>query len=462
MPTRIGNGPVTLRNLPPPHLVRPAITILAPSGFEAARLRRGLSAIGASLHVVQIGVGPGAEFAGTWSDELGPGSLVILAGVAGALSPACAGGTARWASAVIDAEGRHWIPPVQGSASPHGADVGLGAVALAGVDGVIGHPQDKRSLHERTGACMVDCESASFARAASERAWRWGVARGISDGVDDTVPAWMPQLLRRDGTVDAGAVATSLLANPRRAIDMIRGGRAADDAMRAVCALIGALAQEPPETRGARRVLLFGGTFDPPHHRHVSMASAAATLLDCDRIVVMPAGRSPLRRGVETAPPELRLALARAAFADEPRAVVSDLEIRRGGASYTVDTLRALGAGSTRPRTDTVLLIGSDQALQFGHWREASRIVGELASVAVALRPPDDLHTFEARCTQAGGEAPEWTKRLLPLPPVDLSASAIRIALVRGDDPRTVAGLSPAVADLIARSGIYRHAALPA
>lgn len=462
MPTRIGKGPVTLRNLPPPHLVRPAITILAPSGFEAARLRRGLSAIGASLHVVQIGVGPGAEFAGTWSDELGPGSLVILAGVAGALSPACAGGTARWASAVIDAEGRHWIPPVQGSASPHGADVGLGAVALAGVDGVIGHPQDKRSLHERTGACMVDCESASFARAASERAWRWGVARGVSDGVDDTVPAWMPQLLRRDGTVDAGAVATSLLANPRRAIDMIRGGRAADDAMRAVCALIGALAQEPPETRGARRVLLFGGTFDPPHHRHVSMASAAATLLDCDRIVVMPAGRSPLRRGVETAPPELRLALARAAFADEPRAVVSDLEIRRGGASYTVDTLRALGAGSTRPRTDTVLLIGSDQALQFGHWREASRIVGELASVAVALRPPDDLHTFEARCTQAGGEAPEWTKRLLPLPPVDLSASAIRIALVRGDDPRTVAGLSPAVADLIARSGIYRHAALPA
>jgi hypothetical protein len=80
----------------------------------------------------------------------------------------------------------------------------------------------------------------------------------------------------------------------------------------------------------------------------------------------------------------------------------------------------------------------------------------------VALRPPDDLRTFEARCTGAGGQAREWVKRLLPLPPVDLSASAIRIALVRGEDPRTVAGLSPAVADLIARSGIYRHAALPA
>ncbi|MBU3729096.1 MAG: hypothetical protein FGM37_07605, partial [Phycisphaerales bacterium] len=355
------------------------LTILAPSSFEADRLRRGLSASTAPLRVVQVGVGPGADFEGAWADRLVPGSMVILAGVAGSLNPRCAAGTAHWAAAVVDAEGRRWIPPVQGSARlAHGMD-GLGQRVLAGMDRVIGSPEGKRALHACTGAAMVDCESASFARAASRHGWRWGVVRGISDGADDAVPAWMPQLLRRDGSVDAGAVAAALLTNPLRAIDMIRSGRSAGRAMRAACALVDALTQEPHETRGAQRVLLFGGTFDPPHQRHVSMASAAATLLDCDRIVVMPAGRSPLRRGVETAPPELRLAMARAAFADEPRAVVSDLEVRRGGTSYTVDTLLALGAGSARARTDTVLLIGSDQALQFGQWRDATRILDELA-----------------------------------------------------------------------------------
>ena len=459
----MGNGPA---RCPAPHPatrnVLNALTILAPSSFEASHLRKGLSAVGAGLRVIQVGVGPGADFGGAWADALHPGSTVILAGVAGALAPECLRGTARWARAVIDAEGRRWIPPVQGPRPAARAIVESGPFTIAGMDGVIGHPDRKRALHERTGACMVDCESASFARAASERGWRWGVVRGISDGADDIVPSWMPQLLRRDGSVDAGAVAGALLANPRRAIDMMRSGRAAEHAMRAACALIGDFASEPSETRGARRALLFGGTFDPPHQRHVSMASAAATLLDCDRIVVTPAGRSPLRRGVDTAPPELRLLMARAAFATDPRAIVSDLEVRRGGTSYTVDTLLALGAGSARARTDTVLLIGSDQALQFGQWRDASRILEDLAEVAVVLRPPDDRESFVRRCGERGGQAGEWVRRLLPLPPVDLSATAIRSALVRGDDPHTIAGLDPAVAGIIARSGIYRRAAMTA
>lgn len=432
--------------------MRHTLTILAPSAFEAARIRSELSTLGTSHRVVQVGVGPGADFSAPWSHALEPGDSVVLVGVAGALHPACAAGHAAWASAVIDGEGRRWIPPLYGAPS----------VALAGLDGVISSPQDKHREHERTGAQMADCESATFARVASARGWRWGVVRGISDGADELLPAWMPQLLRRDGSLDAGAVASVLLANPRRAIEMARAGRTAAVAMRAACALLAAYLGAPPETRGARRVLLFGGTFDPPHRRHVSMASAAASLLDCDRIVVMPAGRSPLRRGVETAPPQLRLEMTRAAFAEEPRAFVSDRELRRGGTSYTVDTLRALGAGADRSRTDTLLLIGSDQALQFSQWREAPRILDELAEVAVVLRPPEDARSFAATCASMGSAGEAWVQRLLPLPPVDLSATAIRSALVRGDDPRSIRGLAPAVADLIARSGRYRSAAMPA
>ncbi len=428
------------------------LTILTPSAFESDRVRRGLSTSDEQIQVIQIGVGPGVDFSAPWTRSVERGDTVILAGVAGALDPACGTGTAWWAREVVDAEGRRWIPTVQGP----------GAIALAGMDGLIGTPEAKRVALQRTAARIVDCESAHFARIAESRGWRWGVVRGISDGAGDTVPPWMPQMLRRDGSIDASAVAVSLLTSPRRAIDMIRAGRAADRAMRAACALIDEFAREPFETRGARRVLLFGGTFDPPHRRHVSMACAAATILDCDRIVVMPAGRSPLRRGVETAPPQLRLAMARAAFASEARAIVSDLELRRAGTSYTVDTLSALGAGSRRARTDTVLLIGSDQALQFDQWREARRILEELSEVAVVLRPPDDRVTFAARCKAGGASATEWIRRLLPLPPVDLSATGVRAALVRGADPHTIPGLDPAVADLIERSGLYRRAEMPA
>lgn len=432
--------------------MRQTLTILAPSAFEAARLRQGLSAAAVPVRVVQVGVGPGADFSAPWTESLTRGDTVILAGVAGALDPICASGTAHWVRAVVDAEGRQWIAPVQGR----------GAVTLAGADGVVGVPCAKRTERERSGACIVDCESAAFARTATARGWRWGVVRGVSDGAHDTIPPWMPALLRRDGSVDAGAVASALLTNPMRAAAMVRSGRDASRAMHAACELLAAFAAEPHETRGARRVLLFGGTFDPPHRRHVSMASAAATLLDCDRIVVMPAGRSPLRAGAETAPPEIRLAMARAAFASEPRAVVSDIEVIRGGTSYTIDTLRALGAAVHRDRSGTVLLIGSDQALQFDRWREAARISGELASVAVVLRPPEDAASFARQCTDSCGSVSEWVTRLLPLPAVDLSATSIRAALIRGDDPHAVPGLDPVVADIIVRSGLYRRPAPPA
>jgi nicotinate-nucleotide adenylyltransferase len=430
--------------------MRPTLTILAPSAFEASHLRHGLAGSSASAEVIPCGIGAGAAFSWPGGPSPAAGDTVILSGVAGALVPSCPPGSAHWASVVVDAEGRRWVPPIQGR----------NAVTLAGTDGVIATPAAKAAEHARSGAAMVDCESATFARTATARGWRWGIVRGISDGADESIPHWMPALLRRDGSIDAVAVARTLLANPMRAIDMMRSGQSAARAMRSVCDLLVTFAGEPIETRGSRRVLLFGGTFDPPHQRHVSMASAAATLMDCDRIVVMPAGRSPLRRGVETAPPELRVQMARAAFAAEPRAIVSDLEVRRGGTSYTVDTLVALGAGSHRARTDTVLLIGSDQALQFAQWRDAARILDELAAVAVVLRPPDDAHSFARRCSDLGGGASEWAQRLLPLAPVDLSATAIRSALVRGDDPASLPGLDPAVARLIDRSGLYRSATM--
>lgn len=431
----------------------PDITVCAPTAFEAGRLRHALAQCPARIEVRQVGVGPAARFpdgpdqSPDRQSALPRGSTVILAGVAGALDPSLPAGSAFWASRVIDDAGMAWHPPLTAA----------GALPLLGTDSVLATPERKRAARVRTGASLADCESASFARVATAAGWRWGIVRGISDGAGDSVPAWMPGLLRADGSLSLPALALAVLPAPWRIPSLASLGARATEAMRAAGLLAHDFGAAPSEVRGARRVLLFGGTFDPPHGRHVAMASAAATLRGCDRIVVMPAGQSPLRTGLTCADAAVRMEMARRAFAREARASVSGREIQRGGTSYTVDTLLELGAGTLRDRSGTVLLIGSDQALQFARWREADRIRHELADLAVVLRPPHDRARFLREVELASGarEAAWWSDRVLPLPAEDLSATGIRAALAEGADPMRVPGLAPEVTAIILARGLY-------
>jgi nicotinate-nucleotide adenylyltransferase len=97
--------------------------------------------------------------------------------------------------------------------------------------------------------------------------------------------------------------------------------------------------------------------------------------------------------------------------------------------------------------------VGSDQALNFPTWREW-RQVAALAEPAIVLRPPHDERTFAAACRQVfGDDANSWTARVLPIEPTDLSASAIRASLARGERP---SGLDPAVAQHISERLLYR------
>lgn len=200
--------------------------------------------------------------------------------------------------------------------------------------------------------------------------------------------------------------------------------------------------------------LLFGGTFDPPHRTHVAVARAAADHLGARAILVVPAGRNPLRPDHEAAPPEDRLAMTRLAFAGEPRARVLDLELRRPPPSYTIDTLRSLVDAGEAPLR---LLIGSDQAVALPAWR-AWREVVELAPPAIVLRPPHDAEAlrraFEERY---GADAPSWLARVLPIPPVDMRATELRTRLRRGDprEPARFPELDPRVLDHIRSRLLY-------
>jgi len=126
-----------------------------------------------------------------------------------------------------------------------------------------------------------------------------------------------------------------------------------------------------------------GGTFDPIHLGHVAMAEAGADCAGLDRVLLVPAGVPP-HRGAATASAAERLAMVRIAAAGHPRLEVSDVELRRPGPSFTVDTLRALAA--EHPGAELHLLLGWDAARELRSWRAPDEVL-RLARLVVVSRP---------------------------------------------------------------------------
>jgi nicotinate-nucleotide adenylyltransferase len=172
---------------------------------------------------------------------------------------------------------------------------------------------------------------------------------------------------------------------------------------------------------------LFGGTFDPPHAGHVAAVRAALDDADLDEIVVTVAAEPWLKEGPPSAPGWARLEMAQAAFGEIDRVVVSDLELRRGGPTYTIDTVEALL--KEEPSARVVLIVGADAAASLRSWHRATELAS-LVEVAVVPRPGSEAAAPE-----------EFSARTIQMAPVDLSSTAVRAALGRGEDPY---GLLPA------------------
>jgi nicotinate-nucleotide adenylyltransferase len=179
------------------------------------------------------------------------------------------------------------------------------------------------------------------------------------------------------------------------------------------------------------RLGVFGGEFDPPHLGHLAVARAAIAQLGLDRLLVVPAGQPPHRTSSQRGG-EQRLALCEAAFGRESKVEVTDIELRRDGPSYTVDTLEELSGEG-----ELFLVIGADQYAAFDQWRSPDRI-RRLATLAVAPRT---------------GFAVGPDAVLLEMAPVDLSSSELRDAMARGEP--VADQLAAPVAELIERAGMY-------
>ena len=138
------------------------------------------------------------------------------------------------------------------------------------------------------------------------------------------------------------------------------------------------------------RLLIYGGTFNPPHLGHIDALSCAAASLSADRCIVVPAGIPPHKALAEGSPTaEERLRLCELAF---PDADVTPMELRREGKSYTVDTLREISRGN--PGAELYFLVGTDMLLYMEQWYEF-RALFSLCTLAALPRADGDLAEIE-------------------------------------------------------------------
>lgn len=188
------------------------------------------------------------------------------------------------------------------------------------------------------------------------------------------------------------------------------------------------------------RLGVYGGTFDPPHLGHLAAASDACDLLRLDRLLWIPAAVHPLKGGRVRTPPQLRMEMVRAAIAGDPRFAADDLELRRRGPSYTVDTLRQLRA--RHPEAEIFFLTGADNLAELPRWREPDEIA-RIATLAIVTREGERLP-----------DGAPYPGVHVPVARVDVSSTAVRRRVAEG---RTIRYLVPeAVRAVIERERLYR------
>jgi nicotinate-nucleotide adenylyltransferase len=212
------------------------------------------------------------------------------------------------------------------------------------------------------------------------------------------------------------------------------------------------------------RVAVLGGSFNPIHYGHLLLADDVLERLGLDRVLFVPAAAPPHKPATQLAPAADRFEMVRLAIAGHSRFAVSDLELRRTGPSYTVDTLEALAAGDDR----LFLVIGSETFLDLLSWREPRRIAG-LTRLVVVPRAGSAFDPESAAAqkvlreigveggfvhTEPGGDVPPRGVVVVHAASLPLSASELRQRVREG---RSLAFRLPApVIAYIRAHGLYR------
>lgn len=191
----------------------------------------------------------------------------------------------------------------------------------------------------------------------------------------------------------------------------------------------------------SKRIGLLGGTFNPVHLGHVVLAEEARERLRLDEVWFIPVAQPPLKREPGLAPARARMRMVQLAIAGHPAFRAKDVELRRGGKSYTIDTLRVLRAQYQR-RLRFVFIVGADACGQLRQWREVAQLM-QLCAFVVATRPGYRPRGLPRRV------------RTMEIPSLEISSTQIRRRLAQG---RSIRYLVPdAVRRYLQRHRLYRR-----
>jgi len=187
---------------------------------------------------------------------------------------------------------------------------------------------------------------------------------------------------------------------------------------------------------------LFGGSFDPVHLAHLSLARCALDQLGLDQLRWVPAGNPWQKPGVSAA--VHRRAMVQLMIDGEARFAIDDSELQREGASYTIDTVR--GFLAAKPDASLFLVIGQDQYARLHTWHEWRELLSRV-TLAVAARAGEEVN-----CAAEVQAVPHRMQKLV-MPAMQISSTQVREQASRGEDIRPLVG--DAVAGYIARHRLY-------
>jgi len=214
----------------------------------------------------------------------------------------------------------------------------------------------------------------------------------------------------------------------------------------------------------SQRIGVLGGTFDPIHLGHLRTAEEMAFKMDLDRVLVIPAGLPPHKTHEPLSPYPHRLEMARLACEPSPVLEVSDLEGKRGGPSYSIETLKEL-KGKFGPMVELFFILGTDAFEEIDTWKDYEGLFS-LSNFVVVQRPGFGLHTVETILTRLGIEYREAKERMFALTSgkavflreatfMDISSTNIRALVKKGLSIRFL--VPDAVLNYIEQTRLYRE-----
>ena len=168
------------------------------------------------------------------------------------------------------------------------------------------------------------------------------------------------------------------------------------------------------------RIGVFGGTFDPIHMGHLIVAEDARAALELDKVLFIPAGQPWFKSYRQITEARHRLAMVQLAVKDNPHFDVTDIEVRRSGPSYTVDTLAELR--EEHSNAELIVILGLDALREIDRWHQPSRVF-QMASVAGMARPGATLDPSVLHAAIPGASS---RMRLLDSALIDISGTDIR------------------------------------